>query len=354
VYVGAARDWMRGEPLYSWGQASGYRYAPIIAILFTPLSRLPDRLGGIIWRGLSAAVFLVGLGWCCRLAIPSRLVYRHWPIVFLLVLPLAAGSINNAQANCLLAGLLLCGIAATYRRRWNLATICVTLACFFKIYPLAVALLLSALFPRKFAARFAIGLAVGLIIPFAFRPPGAVFHTYEEWIRRLAGEDRAGLPLRSWFQDVRLLFGVWGFPLMSTPVFFVVQLIAAAAIAIICLIGKARGWPRRILLGRMLTLACCWMTVLGPSTEFSTYVLLAAPLAWAMCQAWGDPSASLDHLILISIYALFLSVVVGFWFRFGRTYVAMGAAPLAGTLFFVRALYESIRSIAMKPALGVS
>ena len=39
----------------------------------------------------------------------------------------------------------------------------------------------------------------------------------------------------------------------------------------------------------------------------------------------GD-AASVDRLILLSIYLLFLSVVVGFWFPFRRTYAAMGAA----------------------------
>ena len=352
VYVIAARHWLKGVAVYSWGTGSGYRYSPMIAILFAPFTLLPDRVGGIVWRALCAGIFLGGLGWCCKLAIPSRRVGRAWPIVFMLVLPLAAGSINNAQANCLLAGLLLCGIAATYRRRWNLAAACVTLACFFKIYPLSVLLLLCVLFPRKLAIRFAGMLAAGLLVPFLFDSPAAAFHLYAEWIRRLAIEDRAGLPLRQWFQDVRLLFGVWGYPLGATT-FMIVQLLAAAAIAAICLIGKARRWPQRLLLARMLTLACCWMTVLGPSTEFSTYILLAPGLAWAICVAWSDPKASLDRLVLFSSYILFLSVIVGFWFPFGRTYSATGVAPLAGVLFMVHAFHKCIAAPRIARVFGI-
>ena len=34
VYVIAARHWLKGVAVYSWGTGSGYRYSPMIAILF--------------------------------------------------------------------------------------------------------------------------------------------------------------------------------------------------------------------------------------------------------------------------------------------------------------------------------
>src|SRR5262245_53427377 len=55
IYTRAARDWLTGRDLYRHVD-DPYRYSPLIATLFTPISSLPDRLGGPVWRLLNAAV----------------------------------------------------------------------------------------------------------------------------------------------------------------------------------------------------------------------------------------------------------------------------------------------------------
>src|SRR5205807_996756 len=82
--------------------------------------------------------------------------------VFLLVVPLSASTINAAQANPLLTGLLLAGTAAAGRERWSLAAALVAAACLLKIYPIALALLFVVAFPRRFTPRFLAALAAGL------------------------------------------------------------------------------------------------------------------------------------------------------------------------------------------------
>src|SRR5205814_383726 len=223
-------------------------------------------------------MYVGGLAWCCRREIPTPSARRASSLIFLLALPLCIGSINSGQANCLMAGLLLCGIAAISSERWNLAAAALSVACFLKLYPIALVLLLSMLFARKLIPRFAIAIAIGLALPFFFREPAGVIQEYQDWVRRLAAEDRADRPLTVWFHDARLLARVWGLTL-GPGAFLSIQLAGGAAIAGVCQFAQLRRrWPSSLVLGGALALACCWMTALGPSTEISTYMLLAAPL----------------------------------------------------------------------------
>src|SRR5438876_1142030 len=58
-------------------------------------------------------------------------------------------------------------------------------ATLIKGYPLALALVLSVLFPRRFAWRFAAALALGLALPFAGGRPAAVVAQYGSWFAHL-------------------------------------------------------------------------------------------------------------------------------------------------------------------------
>src|SRR5262249_12014393 len=117
IFAGAARHWLAGEDLYRPG-GEPYRYSPLVAICFVPFSVLPDPWGGILWRLLNAGVFLGGLAWWCRVVLPVPITPTRRAILFLLVVPLALGSLNNGQSNALVLGLLLAsGAAGAARRR---------------------------------------------------------------------------------------------------------------------------------------------------------------------------------------------------------------------------------------------
>src|SRR5262249_9785489 len=135
--------------------------------------------------------------------------------LFLLIVPLSVGSLNNGQSNPLVIGLLLAGVAAVAGERWWLASACVALACLFKLYPVAVGLLLAVVYPRRFAGRFAVALVLGLALPFPLQRPGYVAAQYAGWLDHLRRDDRTILPLALWYRDLRLLCHVWGIPLSA-------------------------------------------------------------------------------------------------------------------------------------------
>src|SRR5207245_341131 len=204
IFAGAARSFLAGTDLYSPVQGP-YRYSPLVAALLIPFSFCPDNIGGVLWRLLNATVYLGVLAWWCRVVLPRSLSARQTATLYLLIIPLSVGSLNNAQRNPLVLGLLLAGTAAAARQRWNLASGLLALACLFKLYPVSVGLLLATVYPRRFAGRFLIALTIGLALPFLFKPSAYVLGRYTGWWHHLMTDDRQALPIELWYRDLRLL-----------------------------------------------------------------------------------------------------------------------------------------------------
>jgi hypothetical protein len=287
----AGRDWVAGLPLYrtNWEpHQDQFRYSPLVAVLLVPWGPMPEGPGGALWRLLNATVLLGGLAWWLRVGLPRPPSARGRAVVFLLALPLSLGSLNNGQPNPLITGLLLVTAAAAARGRWNLAAAAVVLATAWKVYPLAVGLLLAAAYPRRFAPRLALALLVGLSLPFLCQRFDYVGGQYRWWLERLGGDDRKGWPPFMAYRDLWQLLRVWGVP-MTPRAYLLLQGALAAAAALLCVAGRRRGWGRPRVALAALALGCCWMTLVGPATESATYVMLAPVLAWAALDATDYP-----------------------------------------------------------------
>lgn len=333
IYAGAAERWLQGEDLYQAIPGYDYyRYSPLVAVLFVPLHLLPDAAGGVLWRLLNAGVYLGCLAWWSRVALPVPLSRSQRALLFLLVVPLSIGSLNNAQGNALVLGLLLATTAAAATKRWNLAALCIALACLFKLYPVALGLLLAAVYPRRFAPRLAGALAVGLLLPFVLQHPGYVADQYVRWTDHLVSYDRHSAQAGAWYRDALLLTRVWLAPL-GRQGYLVMQLVAAAGVAGLCLAARRAGWPARRLLALLLGLGCCWMTAFGPATESCTYILLAPSLAWALIQAWRDRQPRWVRALLLASLALLWLSQAAIWFPKPRRLHELGAQPFAALLF---------------------
>jgi hypothetical protein len=348
IYARAARHFLAGTNLYRAADGP-YRYSPLAAALLVPFTLCPGAIGGVLWRLLNASVYLAALAWFCRRVLPVPLTAQQQALLYLLIIPLSVGSLNNAQSNALVLGLLLAGVAAVASRHWSLASGCVALACLYKIYPVAVGLLLAAVYPRRFAGRFLLALAIGLALPFLFKPPAYVLEQYGSWFHHLQADDRQQLPIGVWYRDLRLLCRACQVPLGPTA-YLLLQLLAAAGIAALCLWGRWVGWAQRRLLTTLFSLACCWMTLFGPATESSTYILLAPALAWTILAAWLGPAAPWGiRTGLLASFGLFTVTQAAVWFPGGARQVRMlGLHPLAALLLLVcligMEIQESFRS----------
>jgi hypothetical protein len=328
IFAEAARSWCRGEDTYRTVLNDVYRYSPPATVLLVPFALLPDAVGGVLWRLVSVAAYLGALIWWARAVLPRPQAIGS---VLWLVVPLSLGNVNNGQSNVLLLAALLTTAAAVAVRYWSIAAAAAVLACLFKAYPLAVALLLAALYPKQFAGRFFAALLVSLALPFLCQQPEYAIEQYRGWIEHLRQDDRQQHHLEATYRDVRLLFRVAGAPL-SGNTFLALQLGSGAAVFGICLLGRRAGWSRRKVARSAFDLGCCWMVLFGPATESNTYMLLAPTLAWSLAESIRAPRSRVAFGLTALAGALLLTCCVAGWFPVGKQFRALGLQPLGGLL----------------------
>jgi hypothetical protein len=358
IFAQAGCDWLDGIPLYGKKNRGldQFRYSPLIAATFAPFSALPDRAGNLLWRWLNAAVLLGGLAWWLRAARTAR-TDSAW--VFILVLPMALGNMNNGQSNTLVLGLLLAAVAGTAEGRWTLASIAIAAACVFKVYPIAVGLLLAVVYPKRFTPRFAVALAAGVALPFLFQRWAYVAEQYATWLRTIGGDDRQRWPVEATYRDFRLLCRVWWEPLTART-YSLVQLGLAAAIAGICFFksGHLRkdrtAVDQRETLLLLFALASCWMTVFGAATESATYILLGPALTAVLVQVWRERRPRWEQGAVTFSYGLFILTQMSSWFPFGTRFHSYGPQPAAGLVFFGYLLVRASGWHALRVPQGVA
>jgi hypothetical protein len=357
TWAQAGADWAEGRDLYrdSWApDQDQFRYSPLVAALLVPFHYLPVRLGGVVWRLLNAGALLGGFAWWLRTA-PEARTARQRGILFLLLMPLSLSSLNNGQPNPLIIGLLLAALAAAARDRWTLAAGFVGLATALKLYPLAIGLLLAAVYPRRFTTRLLLALALAAVVPFAFQHWIYVRDQYSQWFQRLGKDQRWDWPPHMAYRDLWLLIRLFHVPL--TPRGYMgVQLVAGAGCALVCVAARLRGWPGRDVLAAILALGTCWMTLCGPATESSTYILLAPALAAALLNAECDHWPWLAAWMVRVAFLLFMICVIrGLWPGVNRIH-ALGLQPqgaLLLSLAYVAVLARALAASGRQPTAAL-
>ena len=331
TYADAGKKWISSQPLYSYTR--GFVYSPLIAALFAPFSWFPLWLGGILWRLLTASVFLAGI--FCWLkeesAIPKS---RHW-LVFLLVLPMSLGNFNNGQVNPLITGLLMIAIVSAHRRSWTISAICLGLTAYLKIYPLSVALLLVLLYPRQLAWRLLVSLLLMGALSFLLQQPGYVLEQYQRWFGTRAADDRR-MNMDIAPRDFAMLLKAIQIN-VSSRLFLVLQLLTAVGAAAVCVYGRIRNWSEDRLLVAVFAFGTCWMLLFGPATEDATYAMIAPPIALALAQTHRIPGW-MRSLICSSYAVLLIGLILNAFFRLKKTPYTMSVQPFGALMFLIYAV----------------
>jgi len=332
TYVNAGHAWLTSADVYKG--IRGFVYSPVTAAFFAPLSLIPMLAANIVWRLLTTAVFLGGVAWWLKTDLHRWIPERRHTLVFILLFPLAIGNFNNGQVNPLVIGLLMMGIIAAHRERFTLAAFCIAVATYFKIYPLAVGLLLILLFPRKFSWRLIVALIVIGALSFLLQRPSYVLHQYELWWQTRMTDNRMQYSYDIAPRDLYLLFRLAHIDI-SRQLYTVVQLLSGAAIGLICLVGRYKRWSEDRLLAGMFSLVCGWMLLCGPATESATYVMLAPAAVLALAQAYCRPMPlSMRTLITSSFVVLLMALTMNSFMNLKKCPASMCVQPI-GALIFV-------------------
>ena len=349
-FLKAGRAWIEGSPLYIYTPNKGFVYGPFSAVCYAMVSYLPDVWPRILWCLLSAALLLGGM-WAMMSSGPfSQLPARRRGLAFLLVLPLALGNFDSAQANAFLAGLIMIAFAAASSERWTIAAIALAVAIHWKVYPLVAGMLLVLLFPRRFTWQFVLAIVIIGLIPFLFQKSSYVIDQYQLWYDTRTADNRleyslAIAPRDLWF----VLVQAAGLPISQT-VYRAIQAVLGLAIAVYCLWGKVNNLPSERLLAGAFSLVCAWMTLLGPASELYTYLLVAPAVAFEIVATFSRRSDAVSRSLVLTAFLFLLAAIlrVGFFPRYENAYV-LSLQPLGALFFFVYSLRNYFGDIWVSP-----
>jgi hypothetical protein len=330
--AGGAR-WLHSENLYP--KVDEYIYSPFAAAFFAPFALLPDRVAGIAWRVLSLAAYAGAFAAWLResRAAPGERVALAW----VLLLPLSLGDIFNGQANPLVIGLLMLAVLACRREQWMVAAFCVAVAAYFKVYPLAIGMLLGVAHPRRFPWRLALALAAIFGLSLILQRPAYALEQYGNWVRSLGKDPRRTLNYYGTYRDFWLLLRLLRVP-VSLQGWAGLQALSGAALAAYLYLARRRGASADMVDFLLMTLGACWMLLFGPATESATYVILAPPLMLAWVRWRGEPGADGYLGGVVACYALLLaSQMLSSWgHQYQNVYThlvqPLGTMILAGTV----------------------
>lgn len=345
IYLTAADRWVKGEALYgNYWPLDVYRNPPGVAAALVPLTWVPERAAGLLWRGLTAGVFLLGLRAWVRHGLPRPLTPGETGAIFALTALPAVQSLNNGQTNVLIVGALLFGAAGAARLKRATAGGWLGLAAAIKVYPAAVGLLLAAGSPRRVGPAFVLGCIGFAALPFLLHDPGFVADQYREFRTSVTADDRTFAALGRAPQDLYLVLRVWAVP-PRPEVYLGLKLVIAGGMAGLVVAVARRTRDPRAASALAFNLGCAWITVLGPATEPQTYTILGPTAAAVLVFAVADRRATGGPIrlgVAAVGYGLLVAPTIRDMFPNGGPFHALALQPVGGMLVLTAAAWAGI------------
>lgn len=280
IYLGAGARWIAGEPLYARDLGTDlYRNPPGVAVLFAPLSLLPEKPVAIAWRLACVALYGFGIHRLIRDVLPSLSPWRQsgvWVMAAVFMLP----AFNNGQINLLITATALFGVTAAAKGRWWEAAVWLAGCGWLKLYTYAVGLLVCVIFPKQLSWRMGV-ISLGLfVLPFVCQNPSYVLDRHKEFVEETRADDRSNAkPVRAPRDWTVIARGITGEPV---PRLISISMSLVAAVAFAWVVWKGQR-PQPLNVVAPLCLGLIWLTLFGPATEVNTYSVLAPVIGVFVC-----------------------------------------------------------------------
>ncbi|NKB24025.1 MAG: DUF2029 domain-containing protein [Kiritimatiellae bacterium] len=171
-----------------------FMYGPLFGVLMAPYAFLPDSVGSLLYLITSALLLY--------LAIQILPIARNMKNgICLLCLVEFGNNQQHFQFNATIAALIILSFTLILRHREVLATLCISLAIFTKLYGLmALPFFLFSKNKRRFVVALLCWAVLAYTLPIIFSSPHFVFNSYVQWFELLAGKNQTNLLLGG-FQD---------------------------------------------------------------------------------------------------------------------------------------------------------
>jgi hypothetical protein len=247
----------------------------------------------------------------------------------------------NSQANLMMLGSALLGLAAAAEGRWNRAAAWLAWATLIKGYPLALALLVAGIYPRQFGLKYIAAVSLGLLLPFATQNAELVQAQYASWFAHLM--DSTAI-MRERLRSIDQLFVIYGQPL-SPRAFAIVEALAGIGVYGLCLIVTRQTSDPRMRCTRIFELFALWAVLFGPATESCTYVVAAPVIAWRLLESIERSRNLLQPAMLVASLVMMGPAVTGAFGRLVRNFAnEQGSQPIGALLLLGCLLYEMVRT----------
>ncbi len=275
--------------LYPNEQWDYYKYSPTFAMLFIPLSFMPDWLGLSLWDMLNVIVFLLAI-----LLLPNLSQKQKIWILLLSIVEMTT-SIQNEQSNTLMAGLLVFIFVFLENKKLFFATLVLSITVFIKLYGL-VAIVLFLFYPEKLKAGFYIvfWFTIMFLLPIPVTGTDYLVKMYKSWWHLLANDisTSSGLSVMGWLYTwfgihvnkfIVIIIGI----LLSTIPFFKVKLY--------------KIYKFRLLI---LSMILIWVVIFNPKAESPTFIIAITGAAiW-----FAISPRNIINIILITLAVIFTSL----------------------------------------------
>jgi hypothetical protein len=335
TYRSAGVAWIHRAELY--GVPGIFLYSPLVAALFSPFAIMSQNIAEVLWRLLLGCALPLALWFNAKALFNFSNSAFSW--LLLLILPLMLSSLNNGQANIVIIVLFLIAAGAASQSRWFICAFCAAFAVYWKIYPIAFALLLAVVCPKKLIFRILLVLIGLFVVSLFLQKPSYTLQQYGDWLVNLASDRRRAHEYYGRWRDFYLLLRLLGIPI-SVTWWTVVEVASGCIAAAICFFGTSRDWPRPTLILGAMSLAIVWMLLFGPATEAATYVLIAVPSAYLLIAGWTDVSQFALRAVSTLTYVGFVSAhILNSWFPIKENVYAVHAIQPCLTLCFCAALF---------------
>jgi hypothetical protein len=177
-----------------------YKYSPTFAFLFGGLAWLPDPAGFLLWNLINSICLFAGI----RLLPGISDQKKSWIGLFCLLELLL--SVQNAQSNGLMAGLIILAFGLAERSKYFLSTLCIVLSVYIKLFG-ALAFVLYLFYPDKLrlAAYSVFWMGLMAVLPLTVIDVHQLVFLYRSWLHLLADDHSASIGislmgiLQSWF-----------------------------------------------------------------------------------------------------------------------------------------------------------
>ncbi len=263
-----------------------YKYSPTFSLLFAPMAILPDILGLFIWNGLNALLLLFAIKLMPSFDQKTKIAMLLFVLIELVT------SMQNAQSNGLMVGLILLGFCLFERGLFFVGIFCIVLTAFIKVYGI-LALGLLLFYPNKFKLAFytLLSVAILLALPLLVVSSSQLIFLYKSWWTLLQDDHSAsyGLSVMGWLTS-------WFHVLPNKTI--------VSFVGLIFLVLPFLWWKRYSSYAfRVAWLASVlvWMVIFNHKAESPTFIIA---VFGAVLWYYSKPFSKVDF-ILISLVFIF-------------------------------------------------